>query len=238
LNNPIDNLDADGHCPWRDYLAGPLDGAKTAGKNALLGGVQMLRVATGDQQAAKDMSHGIKKTVGDGIYLAQNAREVIHTIPIGWSELSPRQQSSMVTEFGLGSGIAIFGGRLLGPEAAPETVAGEAAEDVLTIGGRKPINGKYAGGVHPSGVKFTAQGFPDFSPYSIAEVKLKGLTGRYETDSAMANKAMGLPGAPNGYVWHHLQDGETMQLIPTKIHNAVKHTGGAAIVRHGGIDKK
>jgi uncharacterized protein RhaS with RHS repeats len=33
---------------------------------------------------------------------------------------------------------------------------------------------------------------------------------------------------PNDYTWHHHQDSGYMQLIPTDIHAAVKHTGGIA----------
>ena len=59
--------------------------------------------------------------------------------------------------------------------------AGEAAEVAgakpVTIGGRSPINSKYAGGTHPSGVEFSEEGFPNFSPHSVAEVELDGLTG-------------------------------------------------------------
>ncbi len=47
---------------------------------------------------------------------------------------------------------------------------------------------------------------------------------------------MGLPGskAPAGYTWHHVEDTKTMQLIPTDLHDAVKHTGGCAVIKHGG----
>jgi A nuclease of the HNH/ENDO VII superfamily with conserved WHH len=34
-----------------------------------------------------------------------------------------------------------------------------------------------------------------------------------------------------GYVWHHVEDGETLMLIPKDLHNAVRHTGGSAVIR-------
>jgi A nuclease of the HNH/ENDO VII superfamily with conserved WHH len=108
---------------------------------------------------------------------------------------------------------------------------------IPTIRGRIPINSKYAGQTHPSGVKFTSQGFPDFSPYAELEFKLDGLTGHYATDEKKANKAAGLQKTPHGYVWHHVEDGETLQLIPKTIHNKTRHTGGAAVIRNGGFDK-
>lgn len=107
---------------------------------------------------------------------------------------------------------------------------------ISKINGRFPINSKYAGKTHPSGVKFTEEGFPDFGPYSKAHVELDGLTGNYAKDAAMANKHFGLNQTPDGYVWHHVEDGRTLQLVPQEIHNAVRHTGGAAIIRDYGID--
>ncbi|WP_369012136.1 HNH endonuclease [Erwinia pyrifoliae] len=36
---------------------------------------------------------------------------------------------------------------------------------------------------------------------------------------------------PDDYTWHHHQDSGYMQLIPTDIHAAIKHTGGIATGR-------
>lgn len=125
-----------------------------------------------------------------------------------------------------------------GDSIADATRAGgktvEALSDVpiKKIGGRNPINSKYAGQNYTSGVKFKDTGFPDFKHYTQAEVNIKGLTGNYAKDSAIANKAMGYPSTPKGYVWHHVENGTTMQLIPRELHNNVPHTGGAAVIRH------
>jgi len=135
---------------------------------------------------------------------------------------------------GGGDAIGFAGGA--GSDAIGLT-EGAAEEEIPTIGGCLPINSSYAGPTHPSGVEFTCQGFPDFSPYSEAEVTLDGLTGNYAKDSAMANQAAGFEQTPEGYVWHHVEDGETMQLVPQDIHNAARHTGGAAIIRNGGFDQ-
>jgi hypothetical protein len=125
------------------------------------------------------------------------------------------------------------------PTIALARSSGTAGNDakVQTIGGRAPINSKYAGQVHPSGVAFTARGFPDFAPHAMAEVKIMNLTGNYAKDSALANQALGLPSTPLGYVWHHVEDGLTMQLIHQDLHSAVRHTGGAAVIRNGGFDR-
>lgn len=82
-------------------------------------------------------------------------------------------------------------------------------------------------------VSITVNGHAD----AVAEVEIEGLTGDYAKDAAMANKAAGLPSTPEGYVWHHVEDGKTMQLIPQSVHNEVRHTGGAAIIRNGGVDE-
>ncbi|MFM0184043.1 HNH endonuclease [Paraburkholderia aspalathi] len=121
-----------------------------------------------------------------------------------------------------------------------------AVDGVALVNGRVPINSKYAGQMYPTdslspelqakyplGVQFTPQGFPNFTPYAKAEAEIDGLTGNYGVDAAMANKAVGLQSTPQGYVWHHVEDGNTMQLIPQDLHNAVRHTGGAAVIKGG-----
>ena len=115
-------------------------------------------------------------------------------------------------------------------------------DDVIRkVGGRNPVNSAYAGQVYhlsgdlgtkyPNGVAFSRQGFPDFTPYRVMEVKYKGLTGEYRIDEKLANELAGLPRTPTGYVWHHVEDGETLVLIPKDLHNAVRHTGGSAVIR-------
>lgn len=38
---------------------------------------------------------------------------------------------------------------------------------------------------------------------------------------------------PAGYTWHHVEDGRTMLLVPSDLHSAVRHTGGASLIRKG-----
>lgn len=71
-----------------------------------------------------------------------------------------------------------------------------------TIGGRRPINSRYAGDVHPSGVRFKESGFPDFTLSARAQVELDGLTGNPRVDNRLANLAAGFGDstkAPKGY---------------------------------------
>lgn len=119
------------------------------------------------------------------------------------------------------------------------------APPVRSPGTLVPRNGRYAGQIYrleklwpalqakyPESVKFTPEGFPDFSPYAKAEVPISNLTGKNAIDAKLANKAAGLNATPKGYIWHHAEDGETMQLVPEDLHGAIGHTGGASIIKY------
>ncbi len=95
-------------------------------------------------------------------------------------------------------------------------------------------------------------GFPDFSPFvypkpkagTTGEVKI-AMTGNNETDFRRANEAMAEKIGekefiePDGYVWHHKEDGVTMQLVLKDVNNpaegGVPHSGGASVAKN---DKK
>ena len=124
--------------------------------------------------------------------------------------------------------------------------SGADFSQVPTINGRRPINSRYAGGryphdrlpeslqvLYPSSVEFTAQGFPKFGPFSIRTIQVDGMTGDYPHDEALALAEANMLSTPPNYVWHHVEDGTTLMLVPKDIHNAVKHTGGAAFIRNG-----
>jgi hypothetical protein len=65
-------------------------------------------------------------------------------------------------------------------------------------------------------------------------VRVGSLTGNYAIDTARANRAVGYERTPAGLTWHHVEDGITMQLVPKDLHQAVRHTGGAVILRDKG----
>ncbi len=85
------------------------------------------------------------------------------------------------------------------------------------INGRRPINYQYAGRQYPlellspeirekypDSVRFSDQGFPDFSPYGVKEVRIDGLTGNYADDARLGNRAAGYevtPKAMFGIMW-------------------------------------
>jgi len=75
-------------------------------------------------------------------------------------------------------------------------------------------------------VPFDANGFPIFD--SIHDVNIGGITNRAE-DVRAANIASGYTTTPDGYLWHHHQDGKTLQLVDIETHRATGHTGGYAM---------
>ena len=56
---------------------------------------------------------------------------------------------------------------------------------------------------------------------------------RIAKDRILANKAAGLKEEPPGFLWNHVEDGKTMQLVPRQLHRDTAHTGGAALLEAG-----
>jgi hypothetical protein len=79
----------------------------------------------------------------------------------------------------------------------------------------------------PDGVKFSKSGFPIFSKHVKDSVVIK-LGATSKGDISAANLAAGYAKTPRGFTWHHHQTEGLMQLILTKLHDAVQHTGGRA----------
>lgn len=91
---------------------------------------------------------------------------------------------------------------------------------VPRIRGRRPFNYQYAGRMHPCGVEFNQYGFPVFAPYAVAQVVAANRDSYHDTYDRMATEAVDFDEASDGYVWHHHQDGRTVQLVPKAIHDA------------------
>ena len=124
------------------------------------------------------------------------------------------------------------------------------ATKVKPVAGQLPRNHRYAGKEFPrhrlppayqrTGVRFTDDGFPDFSPYAHQlpngqiSVQIQ-LTGNYAHDRVRARVAAGFKSAnevPTTHTWHHHPDGKTMSLVPADLHDKVRHSGGRGIYRH------
>ena len=91
---------------------------------------------------------------------------------------------------------------------------------------------------YPDGVRYTQAGFPDFSIYAYKDkmgnpiqVKLKELGGG--NDFNKANKILEERGIKleTGYTWHHIENTSELILVDTKIHDAIRHTGGVATAK-------
>lgn len=82
-------------------------------------------------------------------------------------------------------------------------------------------------------IYMSKKGFPIFDEYAIARIELPDLEG-LDDDILRANVIHhGTQTSIPGYTWHHLEDGKTLILIPTDLHEAYRHTGGAALIREG-----
>lgn len=99
---------------------------------------------------------------------------------------------------------------------------------------------------YPKGVKFTSDGYPDFSPYAEKIVKFdppsleakaakKCLTGNCTSDFKLANEMAGFKETPAGFTWHHKEDMMTMELVPQDLHSVafggVAHNGGESLLK-------
>jgi hypothetical protein len=102
------------------------------------------------------------------------------------------------------------------------------------------------------------EGYPDFSTavgkdgkqIKIDSVEIPAMSGKNSQDFGAARDAMraktgdpnwpgkGATNPPEGFVWHHKEDGATMELLPTQLHDksmgrggsGAAHTGGASVV--------
>ena len=107
--------------------------------------------------------------------------------------------------------------------------------------GVRILNARLAGTVYkPTGVRYKKSGFLDMTPFAqvingTKNVRVKGLTGDNRFDQGLADEAAGFKKGktPKGYTWHHVEDGKTMQLVPSNINRDTPHTGGAALLREG-----
>jgi hypothetical protein len=121
-----------------------------------------------------------------------------------------------------------------GSREAVEKAAQEAAEQASRgaplgpAAGGAPRNAQLAGKTHQrTGVPFDKAGYPDFKAAGVVKTEVRITpTGSRPGDFRAANQAAGFPKTPEGYTWHHHQDGTTMQLVPTDIHRVTGHTGG------------
>ena len=115
---------------------------------------------------------------------------------------------------------------------------GEAGEGIWKSS-KKAVNKITKG----EGIPFK-NGFPDFSKWSKGKIKFKNLDGTAKDFDKVYEKIAKMKGLKNKnqakkylkkkkLTPHHHQDGKTIELIPSALHNNVPHTGGVAILRKG-----
>jgi hypothetical protein len=125
----------------------------------------------------------------------------------------------------------------------------ERYKNAKIANGEKPINAIYAGETYyhdlkpalkskyPEGVRFSEDGFPEFTKYAkdLGDgkkfVKIEPQVS-HSLDVKAANDLSGFKTTPPGYTWHHHQEFGRMELVPTDIHREVSHSGGASIWGH------
>ena len=92
------------------------------------------------------------------------------------------------------------------------------------------------------GIHFSKDGYPNFEPFVQINpqnqqkyiVKIENLTGKYDIDNRSADKKAGITKAyrdENGLTWHHHEDGETLLLVPGRLHKKVSHAGGVSTIK-------
>ena len=117
------------------------------------------------------------------------------------------------------------------------------------VNGRRPVNYEFAGKSMPlptslqingqTSITFSSQGYPDFSPFATTltpknTVTLPAGQRNRSTDFTDADTLAGITSVwrqQNNLTWHHHEDGVNMILVPTDIHDFVRHTGGVATTR-------
>lgn len=106
---------------------------------------------------------------------------------------------------------------------------------------------------YPNGVNFSPEGFPIFTPYAYIHngehLKVDigalhpdpptgsgGSNGSLQ-DMSFANETMEQIDPswtkPEGYTWHHIENTTQLELVPTNLHDAVRHSGGRSTCTFG-----
>lgn len=90
------------------------------------------------------------------------------------------------------------------------------------------------GEMHPRFEKWAIETAKFDKPTLQNALNHTGLSGDYYYDKKLANMQVGLKDVPEGYVWHHVEDMQTLILIPKDLHNVssggMPHVGGASLI--------
>ena len=79
------------------------------------------------------------------------------------------------------------------------------------------------------------EGYPNFTPHAThrVEIKMKGDFNDRKTATDAVRKQLNDDNwyPPKGMIWHHHQDGVTMELVSKHLNGKISHTGGASITK-------
>ena len=110
----------------------------------------------------------------------------------------------------------------------------------------KALAKKYPNGIYFKPVNSKGISYPDFSEYAeeivdfdypskAARAADTCLNGNWTHDSKLADDRAGIDSAfreANSMTWNHNENMTSLELIPKDLHNAVAHSGGAALLRN------
>ena len=173
-----------------------------------------------------------------GIYSGIANMNLVTGQPVGdWYQRGTEISSGVASTAGVAAGgVGVFNWATAPATTAPASVAVDDGwvsqlEQQQQVGPTTTTirNSDLAGQNHPvTGIPFNSNGFPDFSGVATKTVQID-YTGTRLGDFDAANAAAGLDSTPEGFTWHHVEDGTTMQLVPSDIHMATGHTGGFSL---------
>lgn len=127
---------------------------------------------------------------------------------------------------GIAKGIKILKGWRYFPEGTPQ--AKKYAEGVKYTKGPNGMD-------YPRFEKWAKKTVKFDLPTQDNLLKKTCLTGNYTVDARKANIQAGFSSTPAGYVWHHVEDMQTMILVPQDLHSIAMggmwHSGGASLIR-------
>lgn len=110
------------------------------------------------------------------------------------------------------------------------------SEEPTATGGMKyEIKSKTTGEVYT--IEYNSDGYPVFDDFAMLDangdpIKVEiDYTGKRGKDFRLANEKAGFTSTPEGYTWHHMEDGKSMMLVETDVHTSAAHTGGFSIFK-------
>jgi RHS repeat-associated protein len=133
---------------------------------------------------------------------------------------------------GAGGSVLVGGGKVVGSFGkVGAAIKSARAANFAAKNDIKIVNKALAGKKHPvTDVPYDKFGFPVFDGPKVNIGKFR----TRKTDNILANRAKGYKRTPSGQVWHHHQDGKSMQLVNSAKHKNTSHTGGYSISNKGG----